>query len=98
MSFKSFLYVYRWKIVAENHNGLWIYFPWIGSSVYVPWPVSNKTADPNELIRPWLEENVGKQGLNWSWDVVYSESAGCDRLKVNFLNKNKAIMFKLIYG
>ena len=27
------------------------------------------SADPNDHFRPWLEENVGRQGWDWNWRI-----------------------------
>lgn len=43
----------------------------------IPWPsgqcvVENKlihTDDPNELVRPMLESEVGTQGIEWDWCI-----------------------------
>ena len=59
----------------------WKFMP--GEEINVVWPVSEirirqeesgiwdyvRTADPNDHYRPWLEENVGKQGWDWDWVV-----------------------------
>lgn len=28
------------------------------------------TSDPNYHYRPWLEKNVGKQGIDWNWRIA----------------------------
>jgi hypothetical protein len=59
----------------------WKWMP--GKSITVSWPVGEvrvrqeesglwdyvRSADPNDFYRPWLEENVGKQGWDWDWRV-----------------------------
>lgn len=77
-------------------QGLWKFIPNLGYEVVVPWPKDVNTADPNDIMRSWLEEEVGKQGIHWSW-WAYHENYD-DRLKVQFLKKNDALMFKLMYG
>lgn len=60
----------------------WLYKQWwhykTGKVITVPWPTgiidatTSKavfSSDPNEHYRPWLEENVGKQGLDWDWSL-----------------------------
>ena len=27
------------------------------------------SADPNDHFRPWLEQNVGRQGWDWDWRI-----------------------------
>lgn len=56
-------------------NLWWRFMP--GAIVTVKWPVGwtdldnlgNQTssADPNDHFRPWLEQNVGRQGWDWDW-------------------------------
>lgn len=31
--------------------------------------VKIESADPNDHYRPWLEENVGRQGWDWNWGM-----------------------------
>ena len=31
--------------------------------------VAFESADPNDHYRPWLEENVGRQGRDWEWGL-----------------------------
>ena len=54
-----------------------------GKEITVKWPVGWTTpipapgggfiqiesADPNDHYRPWLEENVGRQGWDWDWKI-----------------------------
>ena len=38
--------------------------------VTVKWPQHpHDAADPNEAYRPWLEENIGAQYVDWNWWV-----------------------------
>lgn len=38
--------------------------------IVIPYPGGNGTStDPNESYRPWLENNVGKQGTDWKWEI-----------------------------
>ena len=95
MDFKQFVREYRFRHKWKYGQGIWRYMPpGIGHKAYVPWPRTNSSADPNELLRPWLEENAGIQGIHWSWEIA---GVG-DYLEVMFLNKYKAIEFKLMYG
>ena len=48
------------------------------------------STDPNDHYRPWLEENVGRQGWDWNWGL-----ASCDavenRLTIKFRKKYAAM-------
>lgn len=67
-SIRKRLQEWYWRIMA-------------GATVIVKWPILSKiqtthgpfifTGDPNESYRPWLEENVGKQGIDWEWRVRF---------------------------
>ena len=93
MGLRNYILYLKYK----RHWGLWRYFPWLGTTIVVPWPRGVNSTDPNEIMRPWLEENAGKQGWTWSWDIVVRSDTE-DGLELKFLNKNHAIMFKMIYG
>jgi hypothetical protein len=99
----------------------WKFMP--GVEVELPWPtgwvvlhenpdgsrVSTESADPNDHYRPWLEKNIGKQGWDWEWKHImtdtmispgYEDQAKLkDRVVVKIRNKHKeaAIMLKLKY-
>jgi hypothetical protein len=60
----------------------WFYWTIVpGTSIGVIWPngpislgcdpdgeeVIVDSADPNDHYRPWLEEHVGRQGIDWEW-------------------------------
>ena len=49
-------------------------------------------AEPNEHYRPWLEENVGEQGVSWNWQI---HSVDGNELSIDFANKEHAILFEL---
>ena len=74
-----------------------------GKEVTVRWPVgwvvlhedpdgsavSVDSADPNDHYRPWLEQNVGRQGWDWDWKLgaIAAESPGVvgfDTLVIKF--------------
>lgn len=40
-----------------------------GTKIKVRWPVLDLTSDPNNSYRPWLEENVGRQHIDWDWTL-----------------------------
>ena len=48
--------------------------------------------EPNKHYRPWLEENVGKQGVSWNWRI---HSVVGDELSIDFADKGDAILFEL---
>jgi hypothetical protein len=73
-------------------------------SVTVPWPNERilpfetgefATSDPNEIMRPQLEELVGIQGADWDWEVSKSGSHSID---VYFTDATEAIRFKLLWS
>jgi len=73
-------------------------------SVTVPWPsehiIQNDdnefvTSDPNEIMRPELEELVGAQWVDWDWEVSKSGSHAID---VYFNDATEAIRFKLTWS
>jgi len=74
-------------------------------SVTVPWPSERiiqddndnefVTSDPNEIIRPELEELVGAQWVDWDWEVSKSGSHAID---VYFNDATEAIRFKLTWS
>lgn len=48
--------------------------------------------EPNEYYRPWLEEHIGKQGVDWNWDLCRND---LDMLQIEFANKEHATIFEL---
>lgn len=100
----------------------WKYVP--GVIVSVPWPsgwvelhkaadgsaVAAESSDPNDHFRPWLEENVGRQGIDWEWREAIGDSMHTpgyeqdmikkDQVLIKFRNKHKeqAVLFKLKYS
>lgn len=61
----------------------WRFMP--GTIITVKWPrtewivlhddgdggiTATLTCDPNHHYRPWLEKNVGKQGIDWNWRIA----------------------------
>ena len=69
----------------------------IGETLIVKWPKSNKESInvPNELWRPWLEENVGYQNFNWGWRICKRRSL---HVEIKFRNKLYASQFILMFG
>lgn len=60
----------------------WNFCP--GTTIVVKWPHDEYSADPNNFYRPFLEENVGKQGRDWNWRINNWE--------------NNTLLLKLRYG
>lgn len=95
-------------------NLWWRFMP--GAIVTVKWPVGwteldnlgNQTssADPNDHFRPWLEQNVGRQGWDWDWrisDITADNgqgTIGVDTLDIKFRwgREQYATMFILRYS
>lgn len=40
-----------------------------GTKITVNWPIGVDTSDPNGHYRPTLESMVGKQLIDWDWEV-----------------------------
>ena len=70
--------IYNRKLAVRAwHKVWWKYMP--GTVIKVKWPVGwtrpdhlgnqTESTDPNEHYRPWLIKNVGRQGLDWQWDL-----------------------------
>jgi hypothetical protein len=45
------------------------------------------SADPNDHYRPWLEQNVGKQGWDWQWGLRDNNAAE-NRLTIKVRTKH----------
>ena len=95
-----------------------------GVEITLPWPtgwvvlhedpdgskVSAESADPNDHYRPWLEKNIGKQGWDWEWKHIITdtmiapgyeqEMTAKDRVLIKIRNKHKeaAMVMKLLYS
>ena len=65
-----------------------------GTSVIMPWPHDEITADPNEFWRPWLEENVGRQAWRWNWRIAYDVD---NAVEIKFRREKDASMFAMIF-
>ena len=77
----------------------WRFMP--GVIINVRWPVGEvrirqeesdiwdyvRTADPNDLLRPWLEANIGKQGRDWDWGLTGNDAAE-NRLTIKIRQKH----------
>lgn len=95
-----------------------------GVEITLPWPtgwvvlqedpdgskVSAESSDPNDHYRPWLEKNIGKQGWDWEWKHIITdtmitpgyeqEMTAKDRVLIKIRNKHKeaAMVMKLLYS
>lgn len=114
----------KWEIHKRGGviNALWWKFM-PGAKVTVKWPtgwtrpvtaagggfIQMESADPNDHFRPWLEENVGRQGWDWDWrigKITGAQGSGngpivlaSDTLTIKFRQARRkyATMFKLIW-
>jgi hypothetical protein len=50
--------------------------------------------EPNEHYRPWLEEHVGEQGINWNWEI---HSTNPDQVAIHFENTEHATLFEITW-
>jgi hypothetical protein len=63
------------------------------TTITIPWPklvwltlhddgdgskTQSLTCDPNNIYRPWLEKNVGKQYIDWDWNISRTDIDGLD--------------------
>jgi hypothetical protein len=67
-----------------------------GDTIELRWPKTRDIADTNELMRPWLEENVGLQGFDWDWKVKFK--GGDLKIDLKFRKKVYASQFVLIFS
>ena len=76
---------------TKLHNGHVIYpNPLVGLAYTTrPWP---KNSDPNELWRPWLEEHVGSQNIDWDW-ILWPNRI--DIVEISFVDPLNATLFEL---
>lgn len=50
--------------------------------------------EPNDHYRPWLEKNIGAQGINWNWCI---HEHNIDLLEIHFADKEHATLFELAW-
>ena len=50
--------------------------------------------EPNEYYRPWLEGNIGKQGVDWDWDISNKDYL---TLEIYFATQEHATLFELTW-
>jgi len=60
-----------------------------GEIVTIKWPTGN---NPDDIWRPWLEKNLGRQGYKWDWRMSRLE---VDSIDIKFLNLKMASYFIL---
>lgn len=72
----------KMQMVLDDDNVFkhlwWMLMP--GKTIVVRWPrgwteldhLGNQveSSDPNDHYRPWLENNVGRQGWDWDWKIA----------------------------
>ena len=46
------------------------------------------SSDPNDHYRPWLEKEVGRQGISWDWELEDSDTTN-NTLTIKFLIGNE---------
>lgn len=56
-------------------------------------PFMMNDREPNDVYREWLELHVGKQGMNWDWDLT----SDLDLLQINFVESEHAVLFELTW-
>ena len=61
-----------WVVLHEAHDGS---------------KVSTESADPNDHYRPWMEDNVGRQGWDWNWGMA-DRDATDNRLTIKIRQKH----------
>ena len=50
--------------------------------------------EPNEHYRPWMEEHIGEQGVDWNWRI---HTVVNNQLVVDFVDEEKATLFELTW-
>jgi len=71
----------------EGWSGVGEYFEYLHS------------ADPNDHYRPWLEQNVGRQGWDWNWGMA-DRDATDNRLTIKIRHKHEkyAIIIAMMWS
>lgn len=49
-------------------------------------------AEPNEHYRPWLEANIGQQGVDWDWEIL---SVVESTIRIIFSKEEDLLLFEL---
>lgn len=74
-----------------NHVRLFkIHEEWPYTSIR-PFMIDNR--EPNEVYRDWLENNIGKQGMQWDWTLT----SDLNILQINFQKAEHAVLFELTW-
>jgi len=50
--------------------------------------------EPNEHYRPWMEKNIGRQGIDWDWAL---HSVVGNTIEITFIRSDDAILFELTW-
>ncbi len=50
--------------------------------------------DPNYIIRPWLEKNIGKQFIDWNWGIDPNNG---NNIAYYFADEIHATLFELVW-
>ena len=48
--------------------------------------------EPNSHYRPWLEEHIGKQDVDWEWSLKYTD---IEHVDIGFIRADDATLFEL---
>jgi hypothetical protein len=59
------------------------WFDW-GGAAYITYD----SADPNDHYRPFMEQNIGKQGWDWNWGMA-DQDATDNRLTIKIRRKHE---------
>jgi hypothetical protein len=86
------IFVNRWNNLIRK------YPPFMSTMVYVHVTTREFMPDgaeePNEHYRPWLEQHVGKQGIDWNWDLNINI---IDLMDIGFASREHATLFELTW-
>lgn len=55
-------------------------------------PFMNGHEEPNAYYRSWLESNVGKQEIDWNWNLCPKDF---NKVEIHFKDKSHATLFEL---
>jgi hypothetical protein len=77
------------NIVVDYNHPLW---QDMGGAVWVDLGFST---DPNDHYRPWMEQNVGRQGWDWNWGKTQSECGNRLTIKIRQAKAQYATMIAL---